>query len=164
MSDPMVGMLSLPLESNFLNFCVVASCRSGSSEKSISTISLVITPSLKDGKETEQRFRVTLSLFQVSQSRQPTTVLFLASNPKVHCLRLTHTLVPGIFFQLVVVTFATCSTAGKTNRWRFVSSMQSTAWSLKGWLQQGKAPYPTRCGTDIGIHKEAIEHGGIFID
>jgi len=34
----------------------------------------------------------------------------------------------------------------------------------KAQLQQGKAPYPTCCGTDIGIHKETIKHGGIFID
>lgn len=33
----------VPLESSFRNFCVVANCRSESSEKSISTISLVIT-------------------------------------------------------------------------------------------------------------------------
>lgn len=35
----------IPLESSFLNFCVVASWSSGSSEKSISTMSLVMTPS-----------------------------------------------------------------------------------------------------------------------
>lgn len=30
--------------------------------------------------------------------------------------------------------------------------------------QQQKAPYPTCRGTNVGIHKETIEHGGIFID
>ena len=36
------------MDSSFLNFCVVASCISGSSENSISTMSLVITPSWKE--------------------------------------------------------------------------------------------------------------------
>lgn len=38
-------VLDLPLESNFLNFCVVLSWSSESSENSISTMSLVMTPS-----------------------------------------------------------------------------------------------------------------------
>lgn len=36
---------TIPLESSFLNLCVVLSWSSGSSEKSISTMSLVMTPS-----------------------------------------------------------------------------------------------------------------------
>lgn len=43
-----VYCLSVPLESSFLNFCVVVSWSSGSSEKSISTMSLVMTPSYND--------------------------------------------------------------------------------------------------------------------
>lgn len=30
--------------------------------------------------------------------------------------------------------------------------------------QQQKAPYPTCRGTNVGIYKETIKHGGIFID
>lgn len=66
--------LFLPLESNFLNFWVVASCRSGSSENSISTISPVINPSWKDAEETGKGFHFRLRLFQASHTWHPTMI------------------------------------------------------------------------------------------
>lgn len=58
----------IPLESSFLNFCVVASWSSGSSEKSISTMSLVMTPSCNNTYTSALNTQVESTLFANQQA------------------------------------------------------------------------------------------------